>query len=476
MLFLGDNQIAKFPLGVCHLRQLEVLQFGKFSGGNKIEHVPPEIENLTNLTELTLTKNFIKFLPNQLCSLHQMRSLHISDNIIRNLPKNFGNLTNLRTLVCGSSLGGNLLAELPANFEKLTNLTSLGLTLNGFENIPCDIFKISKLQELYLAYNQIGEVPEEISTLTELRILSLTGNPLDRLPVLALRVITQLKTLNLDSELKKKYSVLTSEIRERGKSEREKQLRETEEIIHARQREAKQPLKPAVAKIQAGKSLNNKSKVQPAVKNDKKKDVRKQPEDKGKAKEAVRQSVSQAEKEKKVVNKPDAYKGKGKEKEVIKEMPVAQSNTTNNKPKPLSTNLQQSGQAHYLPVTSVSEAEKQKHFYTEAMKYKEFSNKALSNEQGEVLKGKQSNAGIEPEAVSQVKSEKKTPDSFICPITQELMNDPVIAEDGHTYERSAISAWLEKSTDSPITREPISKHLLIPNRALKGAIEEWQKM
>lgn len=28
-----------------------------------------------------------------------------------------------------------------------------------------------------------------------------------------------------------------------------------------------------------------------------------------------------------------------------------------------------------------------------------------------------------------------------CPITHELMKDPVMATDGHTYEREAIMKW-----------------------------------
>jgi len=39
---------------------------------------------------------------------------------------------------------------------------------------------------------------------------------------------------------------------------------------------------------------------------------------------------------------------------------------------------------------------------------------------------------------------------YICPITHGLMVDPVIAEDGNTYERTAIEEWLERSTCSPL--------------------------
>jgi len=51
-------------------------------------------------------------------------------------------------------------------------------------------------------------------------------------------------------------------------------------------------------------------------------------------------------------------------------------------------------------------------------------------------------------------------DQFICPITQELPLDPVTAEDGRIYERSAISRWLKDNQTSPITKSPMGSQLL----------------
>ena len=36
------------------------------------------------------------------------------------------------------------------------------------------------------------------------------------------------------------------------------------------------------------------------------------------------------------------------------------------------------------------------------------------------------------------------PDGFKCPITQDLMFDPVSTVDGHTYEKDAIVRWLRQ--------------------------------
>ena len=54
----------------------------------------------------------------------------------------------------------------------------------------------------------------------------------------------------------------------------------------------------------------------------------------------------------------------------------------------------------------------------------------------------------------------------ICPITQDVMREPVIDKEGNTYEKSAILEWLKTSNISPITRNVISASELIPNRAL----------
>jgi hypothetical protein len=66
------------------------------------------------------------------------------------------------------------------------------------------------------------------------------------------------------------------------------------------------------------------------------------------------------------------------------------------------------------------------------------------------------------------------PDEYLCLILSEVMVDPVIAEDGQTYEREAITTWLAGHGTSPITRKPMESHL-IPNRAIKASIERWRQ-
>ncbi|CAH8361448.1 unnamed protein product [Eruca vesicaria subsp. sativa] len=66
------------------------------------------------------------------------------------------------------------------------------------------------------------------------------------------------------------------------------------------------------------------------------------------------------------------------------------------------------------------------------------------------------------------------PPYFICPIFQEVMQDPHVAADGFTYEAEAIRAWLDSEHDtSPMTNDKLSHTSLIANHALRSAIQEW---
>ena len=57
-----------------------------------------------------------------------------------------------------------------------------------------------------------------------------------------------------------------------------------------------------------------------------------------------------------------------------------------------------------------------------------------------------------------------------CPITLEPFKDPVVADDGITYERYAIAAWQERTGTSPTTDAPIGSRFL-PNILLRKLIE-----
>ena len=66
-------------------------------------------------------------------------------------------------------------------------------------------------------------------------------------------------------------------------------------------------------------------------------------------------------------------------------------------------------------------------------------------------------------------------EDYHCPITTELMADPVMTTDGFTYERAAIERWLAGSNLSPITGMPLASTRLVPNltaqRGIRAVLE-----
>lgn len=60
---------------------------------------------------------------------------------------------------------------------------------------------------------------------------------------------------------------------------------------------------------------------------------------------------------------------------------------------------------------------------------------------------------------------------FTCPITQEVMHEPVSCPEGYSFERSAIIRWLESNPCNPLTRTTLQPYDLVPNRSLKSLIE-----
>ncbi len=76
--------------------------------------------------------------------------------------------------------------------------------------------------------------------------------------------------------------------------------------------------------------------------------------------------------------------------------------------------------------------------------------------------------------------EKKYPKEWMCPITEELMDDPVVTSCGHMYDRPAIMHWLTKgllaaAANCPICRSSLSEKDLFPCYPIKSAIQERKK-
>ncbi|CAG7835245.1 unnamed protein product [Allacma fusca] len=66
------------------------------------------------------------------------------------------------------------------------------------------------------------------------------------------------------------------------------------------------------------------------------------------------------------------------------------------------------------------------------------------------------------------------PVEYFCPITHDIMVEPVTTGDGHTYERAAITEWfLTGKTTSPLTNIELGSLTLTPNFELQNRISEF---
>ena len=67
--------------------------------------------------------------------------------------------------------------------------------------------------------------------------------------------------------------------------------------------------------------------------------------------------------------------------------------------------------------------------------------------------------------------EENVKNSFVCPIVDNNIRNPVSNQYGFTFESEAINQWLNSNGTCPMSRKPMSKMDLIPNKNLQNAIK-----
>ena len=80
------------------------------------------------------------------------------------------------------------------------------------------------------------------------------------------------------------------------------------------------------------------------------------------------------------------------------------------------------------------------------------------------------------------------PEELLCPLTHELLIDPVMTEDGHTYERAVLERWLsshkpqQRSAHRTVVADPIRAGRVAPttlprpNVLVRGMCRTWSEM
>ncbi|WP_338849223.1 AAA family ATPase [Massilia sp. W12] len=158
----------------CRIKQGTALNLG----GMGLAQLPPEIGQLTALTDLYLNENQLTALPPEIGQLTALRLLYLHENQLTALPPEIGQLRALTVL----HLSGNQLTALPPEIGQLTALTRLDLDQNQLTALPPEIGQLRALTELGLHENQLTALPPEIGQLRALTELALWSNQLTALP------------------------------------------------------------------------------------------------------------------------------------------------------------------------------------------------------------------------------------------------------------------------------------------------------
>ncbi|XP_041012979.1 probable LRR receptor-like serine/threonine-protein kinase At3g47570 [Juglans microcarpa x Juglans regia] len=221
-LFLYANSFTgSMPSMISNLSSLQLLDLSsnRLSGRLTME----KFDNLPNLLAISATYNqFHGELPSTLYNCKQLQILSLSvNNLSGRLPPQIGNLTMLTQLFLAYN---NFEGAIPSEIGKLQNLESLSLFHNSFEGpIPLEIFNIStiqmismpmnklsgrlpssiglflpNLQQLFLGQNQLsGPIPSSITNASQLTKLYLTKNSFSGLIPKSLGNLRLLRVLNL---------------------------------------------------------------------------------------------------------------------------------------------------------------------------------------------------------------------------------------------------------------------------------------
>ena len=197
-LYLHYNQLSgAIPPQIGNLTALKYLNlyYNQLSGA-----IPPEIGNLTALISLNLHYNQLSgAIPPEIGNLTALQDLYLYSNQLSGaIPPEIGNLTALTSLYLSSN---QLSGAIPPQIGNLTALQYLYLSSNRLSGaIPPEIGNLTALQDLFLYSNQLsGAIPPEIGNLTALTWLYLESNQLSGAIPPEIGNLTALQELSLYS-------------------------------------------------------------------------------------------------------------------------------------------------------------------------------------------------------------------------------------------------------------------------------------
>ena len=175
-LSLGSNRLTGIvPPELGDLSSLTELNL---SNNQLTGAIPPELGNLSNLTRLSLTNNQLTGnVPMELGDLSSLTQLELAYNRLAGaIPPELGNLSSLT----GLHLSANrLVGAIPAELGNLSQLRRINLFNNQLTGtVPVELGNLASLQQLVLSNNQLmGTIPSELTRLRSLRYFYFRLNP-----------------------------------------------------------------------------------------------------------------------------------------------------------------------------------------------------------------------------------------------------------------------------------------------------------
>lgn len=148
-LDLGNLGLTCLPsaIGALSLTHLVLL-------GNKIQSLPLEMRNLTQLKDLRLGNNQLKHWPEVLEHLVLLTHLSLFGNQLEDVSPHIGKLTFLTLL----ELQGNKIESLPPEIGRCTEITELNLANNPLQALPSEMSNFHRLVKLDFRHTQVKKL------------------------------------------------------------------------------------------------------------------------------------------------------------------------------------------------------------------------------------------------------------------------------------------------------------------------------
>lgn len=144
----------------------------------KIDFVPPEVFQMTDLTSLWLCNNRIPSVPSQIGELKRLQVLSLANNKLSAIPPEICLLERLRVI----HAQGNSMNSLPNLFGRLRLLTELDISDNQFQDFPIVLSTLPRLTTLDMSKNKLTVLPKALKSLKTLIILHVKDNLINEAP------------------------------------------------------------------------------------------------------------------------------------------------------------------------------------------------------------------------------------------------------------------------------------------------------